>query len=146
MVAVRYYKIEGKDDSYVLFADTSHSLFCRTGKVNEIYELSPCWSVNHLVTKFQADEISAREINGLFGIKAEMLAVLESTDEVLTTRKIREQMDQEVSLNTIYGALKHLAWDGVIERHGPSGWSMNADTNCRPTLKDLRGIYSTIMN
>lgn len=126
MTDVDYYKAEGNADAYTLYANTGDSLFSEihypSDDVGDVHELGASWSVNRIIGQFDADQINPSKIDGLFGIKGEILAVLESTDEQLTTDEIHEQISED-SVNNTYGSLKHLNWDGVIERHGPSTWS-----------------------
>jgi hypothetical protein len=126
MTDVDYYRAENNEDAYTLYADTGDSLFFEihypSDDVGDVHKLGASWSVNRIIRQFDADHISPREIDGLFRIKGEILAVLESTDEQLTTDEIHEEISED-SVNNTYGSLKHLTWDSVIERHGSSTWS-----------------------
>jgi hypothetical protein len=123
-----FYKATGDSAGHTLYAETDESIYCQithpSGKVGDVQELSDNWPIERVTGQLGAVAIEPDEIVGLFSVKGQILDTLEQAENELSTQEVHDSIDED-SKQTTYGALKHLSWDGVIERHGPYTWSDN---------------------
>jgi len=115
---MKLYKECGKYGHFTLYAETENNVYCEihhsgdTGDVRQLdYEIPT-----------NAEEISPDQISGLFAIKAQILETLESADGEMSIDEVTEVVGENA--NSVYGSLKHLTWDGVIERTSSDTFEM----------------------
>lgn len=120
---MNFYKAEG-DSGYTLYVETIDSLYCEvhhpSGDISDVMEVSEQYSIERIKGQLGAEPIAKDETGGLFGVKGQILDMLESSDDGLTIEEMNERIERG-SLNTIYGAAKHLRWDDLVENDLATG-------------------------
>jgi hypothetical protein len=117
-MSVTLFKASDDDsEAYTLYAKTDDGLYCEIhhpadGKFHA-HEVSDEYPIERIKGQFDAEQVEPSDIDGLWAYKAQILDFLESHDGKVTMEAVDDAIDTDP--NTVYGCLKHLKWDGLLE-------------------------------